>query len=192
MKIKIILSLIIGIIIIGAVFIFLTSQGKSLTPKIFPPKKQVLMTDQSREIKSGTTIDIDTSDSDSKLKTSQISTGPEYANMILSVRKPINKNIEEIVKKMKYDKIFSQTDILKIVTDTKTMINEQIDYLTNLELDPKFSQVNQAHIQSLTLLKESLENLEQLYVTKDTLYFQTYSLKIEQSNDLIQNLQIPN
>ena len=112
--------------------------------------------------------------------------------MILSVRKPINKNIEEIVKKMKYDKIFSQTDILKIVTDTKTMINEQIDYLTNLELDPKFSQVNQAHIQSLTLLKESLENLEQLYVTKDTLYFQTYSLKIEQSNDLIQNLQIPN
>lgn len=128
-------------------------------------------------------------------KTSSINDGQVYLSKISEIRKPINDNFSDLTDKMKYPNLFPKEEVLKIINEIEQKINEGINVLNKLSVADKYQDVNKKEIESLNLLKESLDYLRKSYDAGNKnaqADREAFAYKIDQSNNILKNIQIPN
>lgn len=131
------------------------------------------------------------SDSD----TSSVNDGQTYLSKISEIRKPINDNFSDLTDKMKYPNLFPKDEIIKLNNETEQKIDKGISAINNLSISDKYQDANKKEIESLNLLKESLEYLRKSYDANNKnaqADREAFAYKIDQSNNILKNIQIPN
>lgn len=127
---------------------------------------------------------------------SAIADGQTYNSKVLEIRKPINQGFQDLSEKAKYTTLFPSEEIQKIIDDTKKNIESGIDTLTNLSIDEKLRTANDLHIKSLNLLLEAINSYNNARHETDKKEAQRlselFSYDIEQSNNILKTIQIPN
>ena len=188
--------IIIGILILGLIFgsiYYYTSREEESIEQI-------------KEISKGNNSGIVLGDADSQTQTNNnttvtnnkngtITTGEVYLAKINELRKPINAGFDDLNAKMKYKTLFTDEDAQKAIDDLTKMINDSLETVKNLKIDAKFKEANEKEIESLTLLSEAMDAFQKLYVSTDqdekTKLNDIYSYKIDQSNNILNNVAIP-
>lgn len=126
----------------------------------------------------------------------KITVGKTYTAKISEIRQPINQGFQDLSEKAKYTTLFSQEEIQNIIDETRKNIESGIDTLKNLALDKKFQTANDQHLQSLNLLLEAINSYDSARQQTDKKEAQRlselYSYDIEQSNNILKTIQIPN
>lgn len=124
-----------------------------------------------------------------------ITDGQTYNAKITEIRKPINQGFQDLSEKAKYTTLFPSEEIQRIIDDTRKNIESGIDTLTNLSIDEKLRTANDLHIKSLNLLLEAINSYNNARQQTDKKEAQRlselFSYDIEQSNNILKNIQIP-
>jgi hypothetical protein len=127
--------------------------------------------------------------------TTVISDGTTYNAKITEIRLPVNKNFEDLSSKAKYTTLFSKEEIQNLIDDTQKKTEDAIKTLKSLKIDPKFNSANSLHLKSLELLLDSINSFEKarnsLDQTEAQKLMEQYAYDIDQSNSIIQKIQIP-
>lgn len=126
---------------------------------------------------------------------SQISDGTVYLKEITTIRKPVNDNLTDLNEKFKYRTLFTDEEIGADIKQEKDLIQAAISQVKNLNIDSKFTEANNAQLESLDYLAKSLDALDKAFHATNQQEAQKqqdlYGYNLEQSNKVITNLQIP-
>lgn len=120
-----------------------------------------------------------------------ISNSDSFNNKSTEIRQPVNDLFTELTEKIKHPDLYTKQDIMKLVIDGRLKIKIAKNQFNNLNADPKYNETTQSHLQSLTLLEESLDALENALKNSDKDQSELFGKKIEESNKIFDNLKIP-
>ncbi|MCL5795516.1 MAG: hypothetical protein M1338_04105 [Patescibacteria group bacterium] len=128
-------------------------------------------------------------------KTAAINDGQTYMAKIAEIRKPINDAFTDLTDKMKYPNLFPNDQIMQLLIDINKKINSGIEQISKLDIAAKYQETSKSEIESLNLLNESLVSLKKSYQIGNAnaqADREAFAYKIDQSNNILKNIQIPN
>lgn len=120
-----------------------------------------------------------------------ISDSDSFNNKSTEIRQPVNDLFTELTEKIKHPDLYTKQDIMKLVVDGRSKIKIAKNQFNNLNADPKYNEATQSHLQSLTLLEESLDALKNALENSNKEQSELFGKKIEESNKIFDNLKIP-
>lgn len=178
-----ILPVILGLLIIGGVFYW--QKNKNTVSK--PQKTENASNDT---IKKEPIVLGNESDSIEITKEKNTSNVTKYTNKIKEVRNDVNDIYEDIIEKVKYPNLFSQEEILELADKAESLINNAKNQINQLDISYDLKSINEDHKESLNLLLEGLQSLRKAYDTNEKKYLEEFYYKIEQSNKILNEMQI--
>lgn len=124
--------------------------------------------------------------------TDQVISGSNYLSKIAEIRRPVNAILEDLNQKTRYSKLFSKDEVLALIAKTREEVKKASEKINSIIVSQNFSEAQKANIKALDLLDEAVLSLREFYETGDEAKLQFYNFKIEESNKIVQSLQIPN
>lgn len=158
-----------------------------------PVEKSAPTSSSNNNVAGGAAILGDSSEQSSE--TSSIDDGQTYLAKIAEIRKPINDSFTDLSDKMKYPNLFPQDVIINLSHEIDNKIDDGIQKIEQLDISSRYKEVNSQEIESLKTLQDSLVSLRKSYDPTNSdaqVDREAFAYKIDQSNSLLKNIQIPN
>lgn len=127
--------------------------------------------------------------------TASIDDGQTYLAKIAEIRKPINDTFTDLNDKMKYPNLFPEDVIINLSYEIAKKIDEGIQKIEQLDISTRYKEANSQEIDSLNTLKDALVALDKSYNPNNEnakIDREEFGYKIDQSNSILKNIQIPN